>query len=175
VQFGSPFATLYLLELLGETGRVHEMLDVIRDKWGGMMDDQTTTFWESFPEGSLGGQKYPTRSYCHAWSSGAAYVFSRYVLGVRFEDAGGKTLAVTPRVDVLESASGVVPLIEGQLEISWSTGENGEKTVILEHHGKSRVKFEPPNGWTLASGVSTPIAIAPNQRQELILKQRPPE
>ena len=47
VQFGSPFATLYLLEFLGETGRVEPMLDTIRELWGGMMDEQTTTFWES--------------------------------------------------------------------------------------------------------------------------------
>jgi len=141
VQFGSPFANLYLLELLGETGYVNEMLDVIRDKWSSMMDDQTTTFWESFAEGNLGGKKYPTRSYCHAWSAGPAYTFSRYVMGVRIDEPGGKKVTIVPRVDCLDHVAGVVPLAQGEIDISWKIKKDGQAELYINIKGPITAEF----------------------------------
>lgn len=145
--FGSPFATLYQLEYLGESGRVETMLDVIRSQWGSMLDGQTTTFWESFPVGNLGGEKYPTRSYCHAWSSGPAYMFSRYVLGVRLDAIRGANLTITPRLDLLARADGVVPFPDSEAKVAWRGEENGTIRLRLALSGESQAKIQLPRGW----------------------------
>jgi len=169
VQFGSPFATLYLLELLGETGRIGVMLDVIRDLWGGMLDAQTTTFWESFPSGNLGGGRYPTRSYCHAWSSGPAYVFSRYVMGAKIEAPGGTQVSLTPRVDCLERVEGVIPLPNGEIRMAWTRAEDGAADLSIEPSPGIRTTLHPPEGWRIESGKAAALQLNPGTRHALRL------
>jgi len=147
--FGSPFATFYLLELLGESGRIGAMLDVIRENWGGMLDAQTTTFWESFATGNLGGGKYPTRSYCHAWSAGPAHVLSRYVMGVKVEEPGGTRITLTPRVDALDHLSGVVPLFHGSVRLEWTRAADGTVDLRVEPAPGVDVTLVPPPGWQI--------------------------
>ena len=148
VQFGSPFTTLYLLELLGERGEAGQMLDVIRDLWGTMMDEQTTTFWESFATGNLGGARYPTRSYCHAWSAGPAYTLSRYVLGARLEEPGGTLVSVTPQLDLLEQAEGVIPLPSAAITLSWQRESDHAASIVLSVEGDVQATLQLPNGWS---------------------------
>ena len=150
VQFGSPFTTLYLLELLGERGEPGQMLDVIRDLWGTMMDEQTTTFWESFATGNLGGARYPTRSYCHAWSAGPAYALSRYVLGARLDEPGGTRVSLTPQLDVLRRAEGVIPLPTGTIRLSWRRMSDNAATVKFSVKGDIQATVFAPNGWSFA-------------------------
>lgn len=148
VQFGSPFTTLYLLELLGERGESSRMLDVIRQLWGTMMDEQTTTFWESFATGNLGGDRYPTRSYCHAWSAGPAYALSRYVLGARLDEPGGTRVSLTPQIDVLERAEGVIPLPSGTISLSWQRESDNAATVVSSVQGDLQATLVAPKGWS---------------------------
>jgi hypothetical protein len=151
VQFGSPFTTLYLLELLGERGESGQMLDVIRSLWGTMMDEQTTTFWESFATGNLGGARYPTRSYCHAWSAGPAYALSRYVLGARLEEPGGARVSLTPQIDVLEQAEGVIPLPSGTIKLSWQRESDDVAKIAVSVEGDVQTTLLTPHGWSFAS------------------------
>ena len=120
-----------------------------------------TTFWESFPEGNLGGNRYPTRSYCHAWSSSAAYAFSRYVLGVRFDEAGGNVVTATPRIDVLKDAAGVVPLGEDgrQLAVRWQTDEWGIVRLDFQLSGDANVRLALPDGWKGTDDAGIPETI----------------
>ncbi|MCF7849136.1 MAG: alpha-L-rhamnosidase N-terminal domain-containing protein [Kiritimatiellales bacterium] len=161
VQFGSPFATLYLLEFLGETGRVEPMLNTIRELWGSMMDEQTTTFWESFATGNLGGSRYPTRSYCPAWSPGPAYVFSRYVLGVRLDEPAGRAVTITPRLDVLGKAEGIVPLPDGKIVLSWDRSKPDDARIIVDVQGPETATLVLSKGWKLSD----------HPGSELLLKQ----
>lgn len=169
VQFGSPFATLYLLEYLGETGRVAPMLDVIRELWGGMMDAQTTTFWESFANGNLGGGRYPTRSYCHAWSAGPAYVFSRYVLGARIDEPGGSRVTLCPRVDCLDRAEGTIPLPCGEIRIGWKRQTDGSAELDIFPPAKVLANLQPPPGWRLRDFDGPSHNLNPGERVALVL------
>lgn len=170
VQFGSPFATLYLLEYLGETGRVAPMLDVIRDLWGGMMDAQTTTFWESFANGNLGGGRYPTRSYCHAWSAGPAYVFSRYLIGARIEEPGGSRLSLTPRVDCLDRADARIPLPAGEARLSWTRQSDGSVQVTLSASPEIHATLQPPPGWGIRDQNRPILELTPGEEITVSLK-----
>ncbi len=170
--FGSPFATLYLLELLGETGRVGEMLDIIREQWGGMLDSQTTTFWESFPIGNLGGGRYPTRSYCHAWSAGPAYVFSRYVLGAEIEEPGGRGMKLTPRVDLMERAEGLVPLPVGSIRIAWQREDEQRAELTVESSPGIRVTLSPPGGWLIKAAENDAVTVQSGKEEIFTLIRR---
>ncbi len=169
--FGSPFATLYLLELLGETGRVGAMLDVIRELWGGMLDSQTTTFWESFATGNLGGGRYPTRSYCHAWSAGPAHVFGRYLLGATIEEPGGRRIALTPRVDLLDRVEGTVPLAFGEIRLSWRRGDDQSAALTVEASPGILVTVRPPAGWRFDNGDES-VALDAGVRRLLLLRRQ---
>ena len=149
VEFGSPFATLYLLEYLAAEGRIDEMLTTLRGRWSTMIDDQTTTFWESFATGDLGGERYPTRSYCHAWSAAAAYALSRHVLGVHFTSPGGGTFEVTPHLSGFETASGRVPLAGRHVGIGvrWTTPTAGGRDIIVDVPPGTTGTLHPPKGW----------------------------
>ena len=132
------------------------MLGTIRTLWGGMMDAQTTTFWESFANGNLGGGRYPTRSYCHAWSAGPAYILSRYVLGVRLDEPGGLRVTVCPRIDALERAEGVAPLPAGKLKINWQRQDSDHATLTFCADGAFQTRLQPPPNWRLeGTGAST--------------------
>lgn len=163
VQFGSPFATLYLLEWLGETGRIGPMLDVIRQLWGGMLDGQTTTFWESFANGNLGGGRYPTRSYCHAWSAGPAYTLSRYVLGVRIDKPGGARVSVAPQLDCLERAAGVVLLPGGAVRLEWQRSGPREARLNVTLEGDVRARLLLPAGWKPADAAPAHGELTPHR------------
>lgn len=169
IQFGSPFATLYLLEYLGETGRVAPMLDVIRELWGGMMDAQTTTFWESFANGNLGGGRYPTRSYCHAWSAGPAYVFSRYLLGARIDEPGGSRVTIAPRADCLPRAEGTIPLPNGEIRVAWNPRPDGSVRLSTTPSRAINVTFRAPPGWRILDQEKTALELPPDKPTTLIL------
>ncbi len=113
-----------------------------------MMDEQTTTFWESFATGNLGGARYPTRSYCYAWSAGPAYTLSRYVLGARLDEPGGTCVSLTPQLDVLERVDGVIPLPSGTVRLSWQRESDNAATVISNVKGDIRATLFAPDGWS---------------------------
>jgi hypothetical protein len=136
-----------------------------------MMDGQTTTFWESFAEGNLGGKKYPTRSYCHAWSAGPAYTFSRYVMGVRIDEPGGKKVTIVPRVDCLKNATGVVPLAQGEIGISWKNKEDEKAELHINIKGPITAELKAPPGLVLDKKGA--VILKPNTSHKIrILKQK---
>jgi len=121
VPFGSPFAMFYLLEHLAGAGRFDELVGLVRDKWGFMVDWGATTFWETFPGRLLSGLtgKAPTRSHCHAWSAAPTYFLSRYVLGVGPLEPGFARTLVAPNPVDLAWCSGEMPTPHGGVRVDW--------------------------------------------------------
>jgi len=130
VPFGSPFAIQFLLEYYAKKNEIKLMLDTIVEYWGKMIDGKTTTFWESF--GDIFGDKFPARSYCHAWSAGPAYLLSRFVTGVSITGIGAKTVEIKPQLLLLDWAEGVVPTVRGNIEVNWK--RHKDNSIILKIH-----------------------------------------
>ncbi len=120
ITFGSPFAMSYLLEQLGKSGEHQHILNIIRDRWGFMLDAGATTFWETFP-GFL--KHIPTRSHCHAWSAAPTYFLSRYQLGVAPLKPGFNKALIAPEPADLTWAKGAVPTKNGQIFVEWHKSE----------------------------------------------------
>jgi alpha-L-rhamnosidase len=116
VKVGSPFALFYILEALAKQGRQAELLDVVRSRWGEMVDKGATTFWETFP----GWEKdWWTRSYCHAWSAAPTYFLTRYQLGAWWETPGCEVVRIAPQPVDLKWARGDWSTPRGIVHVSW--------------------------------------------------------
>ncbi len=125
VKVGSPFALFYILEALAKQGRQAEILAIVRDRWGLMVDKGATTFWETFPGYN---KDWWTRSYCHAWSAAPTYFLTRYQLGVWWADPGCDVVRIAPKPVDLTWARGRWHTPHGSVEVSWE--KDAEQLVL---------------------------------------------
>ena len=128
VKVGSPFAILYLYEMLDKYGRGDVILQSIYDAYLPMLQAGATTVWESFNTGTLAEDEFPTRSHCHAWSSAPLYFLPRVVLGIRQIAPGCESFEISPYVADLDWAKGAFATPKGLLEVSWT--KDGEILYI---------------------------------------------
>jgi hypothetical protein len=137
-----PYFSFYLLEALAQVGLAEQALEFIGRRWGGMIGQGATSFWEewqvtgTFREGRWTARP---RSHCHAWSAAPTAWLSRHILGVRTERAGGPVL-LAPQPASLEWARGAVPSRFGPVEIAWEA-----------HHGRLSVRATVPPGTPVES------------------------
>ena len=118
VSVKSPFMMAFSMEALNKAGNVHGVLKLIDQWWGMMIRNDATACWETFDRNWEG--RYPTRSYCHAWSAAPAFALPAYVLGVSPIEPGFAKFALRPCLDELEFANGIVPTPRGDIQISLS-------------------------------------------------------
>ncbi len=120
IRVGSPFAIMYLYEALEKCGHPECLMKSIMEAYGPMLDAGATTVWESYPQGSLAYDEFPTRSHCHGWSASPMYFFQRIILGVRQTGPGCVSFEISPRLCGLSQASGTIKTPQGDLEVSWA-------------------------------------------------------
>jgi hypothetical protein len=108
-----------------KTGLIREAMDLIRHKWGELLDQGPGTlgeFWDYQPE----------RSYCHAWSASPVYHLMQQVLGVKAVEAGWKRVRIAPQTAGLDSARGCVPSIHGLILVEWERSDEDQLAVRIE-------------------------------------------
>lgn len=99
-------------------GRDDTAIDLVRRCWGNMVDqDPNFTTWEW--TGKRGKPDSPMTSLAHAWSAGASFILSEFVLGVRPLEAGYASYAIEPHASGLAWVKGAVPSPRGLIEASW--------------------------------------------------------
>jgi alpha-L-rhamnosidase len=69
-----PYGMHWVLKALGETGRVNEGVQLIRQYYGFMLNQGATTWWETWSS----NQQYNT-SLSHGWGSAPTWFLSKYV------------------------------------------------------------------------------------------------
>jgi hypothetical protein len=126
VTIGSPFMSFFLYRFLVDQGRSADVLSVVRQKWGDMMDEGSTTCWETF-RGVYTDRL--TRSYCHAWSAAPAWYLPEILLGVQREAPGWDSVSIRPRAEGISWARGTVITPHGPVHVQWSRDENGQLEV----------------------------------------------
>ncbi len=119
VRVGSPFAILYLYELLEKEGLPEAILQSIYDSYLPMLEAEATTVWEVFPSSGARPGGFPTRSHCHAWSAAPITFLPRIVLGLRQLEPGGASFEISPRLGELTWAETTVATIKGPLRAAW--------------------------------------------------------
>lgn len=122
VTIGSPFFSYFYLKVLFELGYDEEALNYITEKWGHMVEHDSSCTWETFPGHEKGRL---TRSYCHGWSANPAYFTGYYVLGIRPVLPGFKRVKIRICHCGLNWARGSVPVPGGRIDLYWKKEGGG--------------------------------------------------
>ena len=139
VRLGSPFAALYLYEAYEKLGMEEEIVKDIYRNYLPMLEAGATTVWESFPTGTTGGGRWPTRSHCHAWSSAPSRFLNRIVLGVKVTSPGATQVELSPRLSGLTWASGVTLTKAGPVDVSWKISD---QQVRIDYRAPEGVRVQ---------------------------------
>jgi alpha-L-rhamnosidase len=129
VESGTPWMAALGGQMLAERGYLPAVLNMIRDKWGGMLDRGSTTTWELFPGFEAMGSWW-TRSWCHAWATLPAYLLSSYVLGIRPLEPGFRRALIAPQLADLSWAEGRVPTPHGPINVRIERAERGQSVQV---------------------------------------------
>lgn len=119
-------------------GYGEEVLKGIRQHWGRMLDQGATTAWEMFEGGHRPG--LPTRSWCHGWSAGPAWLLPAFVLGARPVAPGWKRVRIEPVAGDLQWAEGRIPTPHGPIEVAWEKRGGALKVHAKVPHGTIRCR-----------------------------------
>lgn len=134
----STFMAYYILTAMAKNGT--EMLNILKEYYGGMLSQGATSFWEDFDvdwmensarideipkegqndiHGDFGKHCYVKfrHSLCHGWAAGVYAFIVEYILGVRIED-GGKRVYFNPHLSGVQDVEAKIPLKKGWLNIS---------------------------------------------------------
>ena len=141
----TPYMRFYELETLCIDGRHEQVLQEIRDYWGGMLREGATSFWEKYVPSESGtehlamyGRPYG-KSLCHAWGASPVYLLGRYYLGVQPTKPGYADFEVRPRLGGLAWMEGTVPTPQGLIRVSMNRQE-------------VRVSSTADSGWLCVDG-----------------------
>ena len=118
------------------SGQAPDVYKGVSRHWGRMLDHGATTAWEMFE-----GRHRPgvlTRSWCHGWSAGPAWILPAYALGVRPTAPGWKKVIIQPQPGSLGWAEGTVPTPLGDIAVHWE-----------KRGGKLLLDYEVPKGVTV--------------------------
>jgi alpha-L-rhamnosidase len=132
------YGMYWVLEALGKTDHLSEALDVIRLYYGYMLDRGATTWWESFT-----ADESPQGSFSHGWGGAPTVFLTNYVLGAR--RFGPANWQVKPPFEGVSSASGVLPLADGEVEIQWERSSCGGIRLVVQASDSSTGEVVVPN------------------------------
>ncbi len=127
VVMANTFYSHFVFEALARAGRLDKAFEIISRRYGPMIEAGATTLWESFD---------PTASLCHGFSASPTWQMTARVLGVR--RTGHRHAVFEPDLLTLDHASGIVPLIDGDVHVSLKRTGNGFAAEV-----------EAPEGLTL--------------------------
>lgn len=141
----TPLSAYWLAECCSLSGLHEKAWHVIRTVWGGMLDQNATTFWESVRLASADDVHHALTTYtayesyrislCHSWSSTPVQWISRFLLGVEPLEPGYRKIAFHPQaVSGMREVSAVVPTPYGPIEVQYQGGScerDGEWAIRL--------------------------------------------
>lgn len=127
----------WVLRALGEAGYIERAVQVIRLYYGYLLDAGATTWWEGFTADSA-----PSASYSHGWGGTPTWFLTTYVLGA--ERLGPNAWRVKPSFEGVESASGVLPLSAGALQVEWKRPACGEFALRIQSPAGSQGELALP-------------------------------
>jgi len=136
----SPFFYAYVLKAMIEAGLKGEAIDLIRTKWGEMIDAGATTFWELW--------EITNQSRCHAWSASPVFHLMQQALGVSMTSPGWTHIRISPVLETLEFAKGVVPTPHGPVRVEWERAGDDQIAVRVDLPAGVEAEFHSPNGDT---------------------------
>ena len=146
----TPYMRFYELETLCIDGLHTQVLQEMRDYWGGMLREGATSFWEKYVPSESGTQHLAMygrpygKSLCHAWGASPVYLLGKYYLGVRPTKPGYEAFVVEPHLGDLDWMQGDVPTPHGMIHVEM----NRHEVKVLATEG---------NGTLIVAGQQIPV------------------
>lgn len=142
----TPYFKFFELDVLGKTGYLDQVLNKIKEYWGGMLKKGALTFWEEFDVNQDSPEQYSMygdpfgKSLCHAWGASPIYLLGKYFLGVSETEAGYGSFVVEPHLEFFDELDCVVPVKDGQVFIKYKDKKLNVRASreggILKYNGK---------------------------------------
>ncbi|GMQ57970.1 alpha-L-rhamnosidase [Vallitalea sediminicola] len=134
----TPYFKYYELEVLCKLGYLGEVMQIIKEYWGGMIDQGATTFWEKFDpkedrqeQYSMYEDKYG-KSLCHAWGASPIYLIGRYFIGLCPIEPGYKKFRISPKLNSFTNFTCKFPVKNGIVKLDFN---NNKLCVISDVSG----------------------------------------
>ena len=150
----TPFYGYYVMEALARLGHTQQALDWMRQYWGGMLDEDATSFWEAYdprwpreqPHKYLQADRKTGYyiSMAHGWASGPALWLLENVVGLHSADAGGHSFEIRPELSGLSWVKGSMPAGKGILTVGIQNNDNMTISVSVPESCKAKVRI--PDG-----------------------------
>lgn len=123
----TPYYGYYILAAMARMGHRQDALAWMRQYWGGMIQENATSFWEAydpdwFKEDFHASLQADNRSgyfvsLAHGWSTGAMPWLMEQVLGIQSTGAGFSHVTIRPDLLDLKYARGAEPTPRGLLSV----------------------------------------------------------
>jgi alpha-L-rhamnosidase len=143
VVLANTFFSHFVHRALCRAGRFDLSLEMMRTRYGRMLERGATTLWESFD---------PTASLCHGFSATPVYQLSTELLGVFPLADGFRRFRVAPQLADLESARGVFPTVRGDVYVGWKR-EGGTLRLAVTVPEDSEAEVVAPRGYAGAPAI----------------------
>ncbi len=115
----------WVFAALAATGHMEEALDLMRTRYGAMLERGATTWWESFHSDGN-----PGASLSHAWGGSPTWALSSFLLGAQQPRVG--TWHVAPQPGSVRWVRGTLPLQpSGTLAVEWSQEPCGSFSLTV--------------------------------------------
>lgn len=139
-QITTPYFKFYEMDALCKMGKLSEVLERIKEYWGGMLKKGAVTFWEEYDPDVPEEEQYDMygdrfgKSLCHAWSASPIYLLARYFAGLKITDPVNGKYELHPHLEYFDNLECVLPVGEKDVYIHW----NGTELKIDERRGEIR-------------------------------------
>jgi len=131
---GSPFFYVRVIDAMKELGLYDDAMEIIRERWGKMLRDGATTFFEDWDPA------LSEISLCHAWSASPVFYLSEIILGVERLTPGWRRVRIEPRPCGLKWAEGVTATPNGDIAVRWEiNGANMKIWVKIPRDMKAEI------------------------------------
>ncbi len=160
----TPYFQFYELEALCRLGRLGQVMDRIRNYWGGMLKRGAVTVWEEFDPDAPVEEQYDMygdrfgKSLCHAWGASPIYLLGRYFMGIRPLCPGGREFLVEPHPEYFDRLDCRFPVGEGLVQIRWDGKELHVQTDreggVLRMPGQEDRSLRPREVFSVSPGIS---------------------
>jgi len=144
----SPYDATLLLQAYANLDLDLHFKELLVNYFGSMVAKNLTTFPEFWMEsdssaaGTRGGG-----SSCHPYGSGPAYLCQDYILGIRPNEPGWRSLTIRPRSLGLSHASGRIFTKQGEVEMNWRKDRQSWRIEISLPKETTASVVLPRLGW----------------------------
>ncbi len=153
----SPYMEKYILEALFQMDRPEFALQRMKERFGPMVNANTSTLWEGW---GIGAEGYGGGTTNHAWSGGGLTLLSQYVAGVSPTSPGYDTFQVKPQLGPLKKVHAIVPSIKGPITVDIELSDTYQIKITVPKNTTATVCIPHRYGTILENG--TKISFRPS-------------